>query len=74
MPLLQKHGRAVKEAVLRVVPEKRREKFENLIYNPTGGIDMQTTFKTLPRETVVTALRKSFNLTGEQTNSRLARA
>ena len=35
---------------------------------------MQTTFKTLPRETVVTALRKSFNLTGEQTNSRLARA
>ncbi len=35
---------------------------------------MQTTFKTLPRETVVTALCKSFNLTGEQTDSWLARA
>ena len=35
---------------------------------------MQTIFKTLPRETVVTALCKSFNLIGEQANSWLARA
>ncbi len=96
-------------------PKKGREKYEQLIHNPIGGIDMQTVFKTLdelwdeqdeqeraearaegraeghaeglaegaqrvanallgmnmPHETIIAALRQSYNLTEAQANSLL---